>query len=739
VNTFDELLKKNLNKPQKEAVVKENGSILVIAGAGSGKTRVITSRIAHLIIKQNATPESILALTFTNKAAEEMKARLTRLLGTTRRLSRRLSMPFVGTFHAYCLLLLRTNPTLLPFSDFSIIDENDQKALLKKLIKSNNLEKQVSVTQIKHQISKSKNQLEGNTEIYKNPFFKEIFLAYETEKSQSHCFDFDDLLLTVLHIFQKNKNFKKRFQEKIRHLLVDEYQDTNGVQHELLKEMSLRNKKFSIDSICSVGDEDQSIYSWRGAKVANMLSFQEDFKPVTMIKIEQNYRSVQPILKAANKVIEHNKQRHPKKLWSDKKGRNRILSITCQSGYQEADTISSYLKMLPTRTRLRDIAILYRTHFQSRSIEESLIRNSIPYVIIGGIRFYERKEIKDLLAYLRLIFNPFDRPSLFRIINTPARGLGSKFEEQLYNAWNQNPLLDFKQILSHMIKKENLTATKKNSLKKFIVIFDKLTSKEKPGKTLQELLECVEYLSYLRNAYDPRDADTKIENIQEFARSIENKRGSLEDFLHEVALLQEKFEKKEEEVDTVQMMTLHAAKGLEFNTVIIAGLEEGLLPSSKSLHDADAIEEERRLFYVGITRAMERLVLLRAMFRNTYGQVSDQITSRFITEIPNTLLHQIDATKVHPAKIRTLIAQWLGSKFTPPVTTFSPLDTKANRKTGNVSRNTSPWKNRQVVLHKIFGPGMIKKIEVASGSDYYLTILFKNGEKRILSTFVRAL
>jgi DNA helicase-2/ATP-dependent DNA helicase PcrA len=736
VNTLD------LNKPQKEAVIQKNGSILVVAGAGSGKTRVITSRIAHLIVKHNVNPTSILALTFTNKAAGEMKARITRFIGTNA------SLPFVGTFHSYCLLLLRTNPKLLPFSDFSIIDEDDQKALLKKLIKANHLEKHVSVTQIKHQISKSKNQLEDNHELYKNPFFKEIFLAYETEKTRSHCFDFDDLLLTVLRIFQKNKDFKKRFQEKVRHILVDEYQDTNGVQHELLKEMALNKKKFALNSICGVGDEDQSIYSWRGAKVTNMLSFQEDFKPVKLIKIEQNYRSVQPILKAANKVIEHNTQRHPKKLWSEKKARNRILSITCQSGYQEADTISAYLKMLPKRTRLRDVAILYRTHFQSRSIEESLIRNSIPYVIIGGIRFYERKEIKDLLAYLRLVTNPFDRPSLFRIINTPTRGLGAKFEEQLYNTWNNDPLLDFKQIIEHMVGKEKLTTAKKNALKKFLDIFKGLTPNASPLKMLHELLDRVEYLSYLRKVYDQRDADTKIENVQEFARSIEhyektNKKGSLENFLHEVALLQEKFEQKKEDVDTVQMMTLHAAKGLEFNTVIIAGLEEGLLPSSRSLHEANAIEEERRLFYVGVTRAMERLVLLRAMYRNTYGQVSDQGISRFLTEVPDALLHQIDATKVHPAKIRTLLAEWLGSKITPSVKTFSEMrvprrPTPSPKKTFPFIQ-TGKWKTKQIVLHKTFGPGMIKKIEPAPGKDHYLTILFKSGEKRILSTFVRTL
>ena len=666
MNNFEDFLKNELNKPQKEAVMQEGGAMIVVAGAGSGKTRVITARMAHLIIKQNVNPLSIIALTFTNKAAGEMKERLINFLDTSAQL------PFVGTFHSYCLLLLRTNIKLLPFSDFSIIDDDDKRSILKKILKKNNLEKQIAPRVLSFQISNIKNRIKTDDDSYKNPLFKELYLAYESEKAASHCFDFDDLLIATLKMFKKHKDFKEKFQSRVKHILVDEYQDTNGVQHELLKEMGLnKNKEFVLDSLCAVGDEDQSIYSWRGALVTNMLSFKDDFAPVKTIKIEQNYRSVQPILKAANSVIENNKQRHPKKLWSSKKAKNRILSLICQSGYHEAGTIAEYLQTLPDKTRLSDVAILYRTHFQSRFIEESLIRRSIPYKIIGGIRFYERKEIKDLLAYLRLIANPFDRTSLFRIINRPARGLGAKFEELLYEEWSNNMLLDFKQILKHLLEstEHKLKGLKANSIKKFLLIFKKITKKDKPTDVLNKIIENSGYLAYLRKAHDKNEAETKIENIQEFARSMESYE-TLESFLHEVALLQEKLDREQEESDHVQMMTLHAAKGLEFDTIIITGLEEGLLPSLKSLDSKDAIEEERRLFYVGMTRAKQRLILTRALYRNTYGQVMDKDVSRFVPEIPSRLLYNIDLSDIHPAKTRRLLAQWLGTKIEQTVTTF---------------------------------------------------------------------
>ena len=435
MNNFNDFIKNNLNTHQQKAVKKKSGAILVTAGAGSGKTRVITSRIANLILNQKQDPKSIIALTFTNKAAGEMRERINNFL------QEKHVSPFVGTFHSYCLLLLRKNSDLLPFQNFSILDADDQKSLIKKILKQHGLEKEFSPAQIQYQISKLKNKLGANTEneIYLPKIIKEIYTAYETEKTMAHSLDFDDLLLQILRIFSEDEKFKKKHQETIKHILVDEYQDTNSVQHELLKQMALNKNKFVIKTLCAVGDEDQSIYSWRGAQVENILNFQHDFKPVTKIKIEQNYRSVQPILNIANKVIAHNKMRNPKNLWSEKKAKNRIMCLNCKSNYQEADVIACFLENQSSQKNLNDIAILYRTHFQSRFLEESLIQSNIPYKIIGGIRFYERKEIKDIIAYLKLIANPFDRTSFFRIINIPTRGLGQKFEDLIYTKWNQNP------------------------------------------------------------------------------------------------------------------------------------------------------------------------------------------------------------------------------------------------------------------------------------------------------------
>ena len=738
MNSFDNFFKKELNTPQKKAATKKDGTTIVIAGAGSGKTRVITSRIANLILKENIHPQSIIALTFTNKAANEMKKRLIYFLGTSSHL------PFVGTFHSYCLLLLKSNPGLLPFSNFSIIDEDDQKILLKKIIKKNNLEKQITASLLSYQISNTKNRLTEQPEYFTNPMFKEMFLAYESEKAAAHNLDFDDLLLYILKIFQNKSDFKLKFQSKIKHILVDEYQDTNEIQHELLKQMALaKNKKVAIDSICAVGDEDQSIYSWRGAKVTNMLSFQKDFSPVKVIKIEQNYRSVQPILKAANSVIKNNTQRHEKKLWSEKKATNRILSLTCQSGYQEAETIASYIKTLPNTTKLQNIAILYRTHFQSRIIEEFLIRSSIPYKIIGGIRFYERKEIKDILAYLRLIVNPFDRTSLFRIINCPNRGLGPRFEEILYQEWNKNPFLDFKQILKKILQTPEfkIKGKKAESLKSFINIFNTLEKNKTPSASAEHILQKTEYFSFLQNVFDPNEAEIKIENIREFIQSINafeksfssknsSQQNSLENFLQEIALLQEKLDNNKIESDQVQMMTLHAAKGLEFNTIIITGLEEGLLPSHKSLSSYEALEEERRLFYVGITRAKERLILLCAKCRNSYGQINDQVISRFLLEIPNSLLQSIDLSSLHSSQIKRTLTEWLtGKSQKSKIITFP---SHQNHK----FLTAKQWKKNQPVSHKKFGIGIIKKIEAKSSDQFYLIIKFKTGEKRILSSFV---
>lgn len=763
---FNNFLASALNEPQRKAVDQKNGALLVTAGAGSGKTRVITARVANLIINEGAFPSSIIAMTFTNKAAGEMKERLLGFLGGNHRL------PFIGTFHAYCLQQLKANPHLLPFPSFTIMDGDDQQNLIKKIIKKNSLTKCVSASQVGYQISQHKNKkvLSLQEELFTYPYLREIYYEYETEKNNAHCFDFDDLIIQVVRMFQANELYKINFQNNIRHILVDEYQDTNHIQHLLLKCMALdKNNNFAMDSLCAVGDEDQSIYSWRGATVTNMLNFASDFAPVTHVKIEQNYRSVQPILEVANNVITNNKLRNPKNLWSERKAQNRVIHGLCRSGEQEAEIAALFIKsfLAPSNhpgqeasEKKPSLAILYRTHYQSRVIEEALIYNSIPYKIVGGIRFYERKEIKDLLAYLRVTVNPHDKISLLRIINCPSRGLGQKFEEDLMNLWSFNPFSDFKQVLQLMLSTEHegLTPTKTKSLTEFLSIFEGIDAQTTPLAAIDHIIEKVCYLAYLREEYDQKEAEEKIENIRELRESAtlfehdillkQAQEGTarianLETFLSDIALMQEKLEKNEG-LDQIPLMTLHAAKGLEFDAVIITGVEENILPSSKSLTGNEELEEERRLFYVGITRAKNYLLWLSAGYRNTFGQIVDQIPSRFITEVPKALIQTRNFENEHNSQIRSFFDQWLGKPCanTGGIVTFGPArqTSPLHKSTAQSHTQKAPasvgWRKDQKVRHVKFGFGIVTKVEKADGDEFYITAIFKNGQKTLLSSFL---
>lgn len=706
---FQNFVTQKLNPEQQQAVTHKDGSLLIIAGAGSGKTRVITARIAHLMLNENIGAHEIVALTFTNKAAKEMQERITHFIrgefntsATPQHTRTDASLPFVGTFHSYCLRLLKTHQELLDTPFFSILDADDQEKIVSGIIARNHLQKQVTAKQLLYQISHIKNHLQEPTllqEMYAaNPMLEAIYLSYEKEKKASKCLDFDDLLIETVKLFQKNKEFKKEFQETVRHVLVDEYQDTNVVQHELLKLMTkdARNS-FTLDSLCVVGDEDQSIYSWRGATVANMVHFKKDFPKTTIIKLEQNYRSAQPILELANKVITHNTQRNPKNLWSDKKGKDRIRLISCISEYQEGDSIVYLIQTaIAQKQSLSSIAVLYRTHFQSRAIEEALIKHSVPYKIIGGVQFYERKEIKDLLAYLRLVANPFDRPSLFRVINTPNKGLGQKFEELFYGRWTDEPFLTFTDVAHKLIEEGQVTGTKKAALLEFIKTFDGLKSTDKPTAALDAIITRTGYLSYLKESYELQDAQDRIDNIKELLNAIKHfestNANTVELFLHEVTLMQDALNKNDAKKDTVVLMTLHAAKGLEFDTVIITGLEEGLLPSSRSMASMETLEEERRLFYVGITRAKERLLLTHSRYRYAYRTMTDQRPSRFLNELPKELVQHEDASYWKQMEFRALFSTWMGARATAPasspVMTFGTVATAFGASNGP-SKSTS--------------------------------------------------
>ncbi|MFZ5954059.1 MAG: ATP-dependent helicase [Candidatus Dependentiae bacterium] len=748
-NNFNDFISKQLNNEQSKAVTTTKGALLVVAGAGSGKTRVITARIAHLIINHSVKPEEIVALTFTNKAAKEMKERIEQFLGKTHQI------PFIGTFHSYCLRLLKTNTHLLDIPFISILDEDDQHKILQGIITRNGLTKKITAKQLAYQISQIKNQsLHGmQYDLANNQLLEEIYRAYEHEKTLSKALDFDDLLVQTVILIKKNPAFRKNLQQTIRHLLVDEYQDTNIVQHELLKYIALDDQKqFVIDSLCVVGDEDQSIYSWRGATVANILNFTKDFKNTAIITIEQNYRSVQPILDIANSVIEHNNSRNPKRLWSDKKGADRARTLVCLSEYQEAEAIAQFLKIISAKKKTTDsVAILYRTHFQSRAIEEALIKHSLPYKIVGGVQFYERKEIKDLLAYLKLIINPFDRASFFRIINCPARGLGAQFEEQFHERWKLEPFLSFKDIGRKLIEEKTLTRTKQQALIAFIDIFESIEIETLPSNAIEAVVQKLNYYTYLKEEYDPQDALSRIENIKELIGAIRHlETGGIKtiaQFLDEVALMQEHYNKDNEtsSLNPVLLMTLHAAKGLEFDTVILTGVEEGILPSTRSLNNDDQIEEERRLFYVGITRAQEYLLITHCKYRYTFGTMTDQRSSRFMNEIPNRLAPAQDCSYWQQSHFINYFSEWLYTpKLSSAINNSNIPVIQQTFKVKNLittmpessSSNVSSWKKNQPVHHAKFGTGIIKEVEIRSDKNYHLTVEFKSGTKKIDARFL---
>lgn len=729
---FDHFVNTALNDQQRQVVVPQYGVLLVCAGAGSGKTRVITARMAYLMLNHTVSARSIVALTFTNKAAREMKERILSFLPHDA------TAPIVGTFHSYCLRLLKIYAHLLPFPTFSLLDDTDQEKMVRSLITKLGLAKKIAVKQVLSYISRIKNEAITAQEQEElsgtHIMLKQLYYAYEAEKNAARCFDFDDLLLQTLQLFNSNQEFKEQFQRTVRHILVDEYQDTNRVQHALLKAMTKKSDgSFAIDSLCVVGDEDQSIYSWRGAAVTNIINFHHDFPQAELITIEQNYRSVQPILGLANAVIQHNTARNEKKLWSTKAAHDRIRLLSCMSGYQEAEAYALFLKHKHAQQQLNSCAILYRSHFQSRALEEALIRHSIPYKIIGGIQFYDRLEIKDLFAYLRLLVNPFDRVAFSRAINCPHRGLGDKFEELFFTYWERNSLLNFKEIAQLLIADNQLTRIKQEAIESFIALFDNLSADDKPSHAIQTILNKTNYITYLHTAFEQEEAEAKRDNIKELINGIayfeeHAQEATLDQFLQEVALLQEQMSNQAEEQDQVKLMTLHAAKGLEFDVVMLAGVEDGIVPSAHAVFTPESLEEERRLLYVGITRAREYLLLSHTRYRYTYGSITDQRPSRFIRELPDEYVTQADCTQWAPEQFVSHFTQWL-----------NPAEVKQKIALDTVATETSTleqtWRLHQKVSHSSFGLGTIEKIEEKQ-AGIILTIRFQSAVKKIAAQFI---
>lgn len=649
-------LLKDLNDKQREAVLTTEGPLLVLAGAGSGKTKALTHRIAYLIEEKNISPYNILAVTFTNKAAGEMSERVSKLLNVPDNAHK---MPWLGTFHSICVKILRRESHHLGYDrNFSIYDSSDQLSIIKRNMKDLNIDpKHFAPRTIQYFISGAKNEL-LNSEDYKkytnSPFevvTSRVFERYEKYLKDTNAMDFDDLIMQCVKLFEQNPEVLENYQEMFKYILIDEYQDTNQAQYLWVKKLADKHKNIMV-----VGDDYQAIYGWRGANFRNILNFEKDYKNSTVIKLEQNYRSTKTILSAADEVIKFNKHRTDKTLWTENP---TGLPITVYEALNEKDEAEFVAMEIATKVKSQkykvkslgehsglgysDFAILYRTNAQSRSVEEALLRFDIPYKVVGGVRFYERREIKDMLAYLRLILNPNDREAFARIVSAPPRGIGPKTLEQVANitynsSEDQLDLLPKKvrdlYLIFHELYEQSfdirlddlvsLVATK-TGYKKYIL--DGTPEGEGRWENIEELMTVASELMRL-----PRDSEEiQIDNTS---------REDLQSFLERTALIQDT-DTYDPNAQAVTLLTLHSAKGLEFKNVFIVGSEEGLFPHSRALLDESEMEEERRLAYVGITRARERLYLIYASERNIYGRMQSNPKSRFIENIPEYLIDKI--------------------------------------------------------------------------------------------------
>ena len=618
-------------KEQQKAVLVSSGPLLILAGAGSGKTRVLTTKVAYLIENLGVNPYNILAITFTNKAAKEMSERLLGMIGEVSKQAQ------VSTFHSFGLKILRENCSNLGYnSNFIIMDSDDTLTIIKRILKQLNLDSKIyNPSAIRNKISGCKNELmePQDYEKYAASDFEKVVLKvyeiYQRTLKQNNSVDFDDLLVLPIKLFKNFPDVLDKYQERFKYILIDEYQDTNKAQYVLTKLISAKYR-----NICVVGDVDQSIYGFRGANYRNILNFEKDYKDAITIKLEQNYRSTNNILEAANSVIKNNKERKSKNLWSDKGKGEKITYFRAFNERDEAFyVIREIKKLLAKGIKYEDIAVLYRTNAQSRIMEEELLKENLPYRVVGSFYFYSRKEIKDLIAYLRLIYNDKDDISLLRVINTPKRGIGNKTISNLVNMAN----IENKSIY------EVISSGKELEFKKVIEDLKEISK----NITLTELVDKILDVSGIREEYKNEkslEADIRLENLEEFksiTKSFEEQYGlvSLEDFLLEISLVSDVNEYKDDK-NRISLMTVHSVKGLEFDYVFVIGLEEGIFPHINSLLDNSEIEEERRLMYVAITRARKKLYLVNTRMRTLYGREQANPTSRFLNEIDDHLIEK---------------------------------------------------------------------------------------------------
>ncbi|QDR81404.1 DNA helicase PcrA [Sporomusa termitida] len=725
-----------LNPAQQDAVAHTNGPLLIMAGAGSGKTKVLTSRIANLLA-QGVAPYNILAITFTNKAAAEMKERVTSLVGPAAR------DIWLSTFHAFCAKFLRIEIENLGGynRNFVIYDASESQTLIKNCIRDLNLDdKQFTPGGVQATISNAKNALQDVREFtsqadnFYNLKVAEVYKLYQSKLKVHNALDFDDLLMLSVELLEYNAMVREKYQDKFHYILIDEYQDTNRAQYLLARTLAAKYR-----NLCVVGDVDQSIYAWRGADIQNILDFEKDYPDAKVIKLEQNYRSTQTILDAANAVIENNCNRKAKSLWTDNQAGDAITHYLAMDERDEARHIADTIIKLNTvyRTPYKDIAILYRTNAQSRAIEEGLRNGAIPYTMVGGLRFYDRKEIKDIMAYVKLVFNPADAISLLRIINVPRRGIGDTTIGRLadYAAHNEVPLFD---AVSNPDLVPGLTARAKNQLESLAALIFNLMACQHTlavADLLEKVMRDSGYLAELEIDSDPQ-AETRIENLKElksdakkFAENEED--NTLENFLSHVALLTDT-DKAETGDDKVTLMTLHSAKGLEFPTVFLAGLEEGIFPHVRTLMNEQEVEEERRLCYVGITRAERKLFVSNARQRMIYGNSVCYAPSRFLDEIPPALIERYAPRRpgyLAPVPGRPAAATVMPSRAMPKPELILLKD---QVQSGAQPVNTD-WKPGEKVYHAKWGTGTVVAV-TGSGSSLQLSIAFPNeGIKKLLA------
>ena len=714
------------------------GPVLVLAGAGSGKTTVLVNRIAYMISQKHIRPWNILAITFTNKAAREMKDRIERLLGDTAK------DMWIGTFHSVCVRILRSCIDLLGYSrDFVIYDTADTKTVMKECLRELDIdEKSFPVRNVLSIISNAKNDLMDAAtfeNVYKSDYrmsiIAKIYYRYQTKLRKNNAVDFDDIILNTVKILSENPDVLSKYQDKFQYILVDEYQDTNNSQYLLINLLAQANR-----NLCVVGDDDQSIYKFRGANIGNILNFEDDYSDVQKITLDQNYRSTQNILDAANSVISNNKGRMGKSLWTSNGDGNKVFVYTGTNEYDEARYIARQIKKhFDEQGSFSDCAILYRTNAQSRVIEEMLMRESVPYKVLSGLRFYDRKEIKDIIAYLRVVYNPNDDVSLARIINEPKRKIGNATLEKARNIAREKETSLYDVISNADDYPEFKTAIKKllsfsEIIQSLIKLKDTVTIEELTGRILND----TGYMPALVME-DTTESKTRIENLGEFISVItefeknEETGNTLGEFLENISLVSD-IDGYDENEDSAVLMTIHSAKGLEFPIVFLSGLEEGLFPGMRSMESDDDIEEERRLCYVAITRAKEQLYITKTISRTIHGKTMPTTASRFFKEIPVEYLE--DKTTLQPKVAKVMQDLGVRNAAAPKKEVYMTKGFGSSVKSSG-STDYSKFKAGDTVEHRTFGRGEILKA-TPCGNDCILEIQFESiGFKRLMAAFAK--